>query len=431
MQHQIPIEQLTAHIGPHLPSMVQAIESCVHCGFCLSVCPTYLALGQELDSPRGRIVLMKSVLEGQIGLEQALLHIDRCLGCLACTVACPSGVRYGELLTPFRAYARSNVSPGWTKRMERRLVENTLPHTRRFRTAARLGRLARPVRPVLPEALQRMLDLLPERLPPARSLPALVPAQGPRRARVALLAGCVQPVLAPDINWATLRVLARNGVEVVIPPGQGCCGALQLHTGDLDGARRLARHNLRTFPRDVDAILSNAAGCGSGMQEYAHLFRGRKEEPGASEFASKARDVSQFLDELGLLPPPPLPHPLKAAYHDACHLSNAQNITTAPRRLLGAIPNLELLEIPDGATCCGSAGIYNLQQPQVAAQLGRRKADFILKTGAEAVALGNIGCMIQIRTYLQAVGKLLPIFHTFELLDMAYANRDSQSASTT
>jgi glycolate oxidase iron-sulfur subunit len=266
-----------------------------------------------------------------------------------------------------------------------------------------------------------MLDLLPDRLPAHQPLPALTPAEGQRRARAALLVGCVQEVLAPEINWATLRVLAKNGVEVLVPPGQGCCGALLSHTGDHAQARALARQNLKAFPKDVDVILTNAAGCGSGMKEYELLFKGLRDEAVASAFAHKVQDISQFLASLGLVPPPPIPQPLLVAYHDACHLAHAQGITAQPRSLLAAIPNLTLIGIKDSDTCCGSAGSYNLEQPEIAAELGRRKAQNIVQSGAQAVAMCNIGCMIQIRNHLQTVGKLLPVFHVMELLDMAYS----------
>jgi glycolate oxidase iron-sulfur subunit len=419
MQHTIATSHLQKSVGPQITEMVHAIEACVHCGFCLAVCPTYQVLGEEMDSPRGRIVLMKSVLEEEIKLAEAMPFIDRCLGCLGCVTACPSGVHYGDLVTPFRAYARGQLSPGAMDRLQHTLVTQTLPYPERFRTAAVFGKLGRVVQKALPEELSVMLDLLPDRLPPNSPLPELTPAEGPRRARVALLAGCVQQVLAPEINWATLRVLAKNGVEVVIPPEQGCCGALLLHTGDHEQARQLARNNLKAFPKDVDAILTNAAGCGSGMKEYALLFKDCREEALAQEFAGQVQDVSQFLAALEITPPP-LPQPLKVAYHDACHLAHAQGVTAAPRRLLSAIPNLTLVEIPDGAICCGSAGSYNITQPEIAGELGRRKAANITLTGAEAVAAGNIGCMVQIRTKLQSLGKLLPVFHTIEILDLAY-----------
>ena len=421
MQHTISSLQWIEKIGPQLEEMAGAIEACVHCGFCLPVCPTYLVLGEEMDSPRGRIYLMKSVLEGDLAVQDAMPFIDRCLGCLACVTACPSGVRYGDLVTPFRAYARGQAGYGFWERLQHTLVNETLPYPGRFRSAAAMGKLAKPLRGALPKEMQNMLALLPERLPASSDLPARVPAEGQRRARVALLVGCVQQILAPEINWATLRVLARNGVEVVIPAEQVCCGALLLHTGDHEQARRLARQNLRAFPDDIDAVLTNAAGCGSGMKEYALLFKGLPEEEAALQFTGRVQDVSQFLSGLGLAEPPGLPQPLKAVYHDACHLAYAQGITDAPRRLLSALPNLTLLETTDGGLCCGSAGVYNLEQPDIASELGRRKADTILQSNAEAVVAGNIGCMVQIRTHLQALGKSLPVFHTFELLDMAYS----------
>jgi len=420
MQHTISISSWREEIGPQLEEMAQAIESCVHCGFCLPVCPTYQVLGEEMDSPRGRIFLMKSVLEGDLTFQDASPYIDRCLGCLACVTACPSGVKYGELVSPYRAYAQSRVSHSLMERVRHILVKETLPHRDRFRSAASLGRLAKPFANAFPEELRGMLSLLPEKLPLASRLPELTPAEGKRRARVALLIGCVQHVLAPEINWATLRVLSRNGVEVIIPQDQVCCGALLMHTGDYPEARNLARRNLEVFPQDVDAVLTNAAGCGSGMKEYEFLFKGLEEEQAAGEFARRVQDVSQFLVELGPVEASPLPQALKVAYHDACHLAHAQGILEPPRRLLAAIPNLTLLEIADGGTCCGSAGTYNLEQPVIAAQLGRLKAGNILESGGEAVVTGNIGCMVQIGNYLQAQGKMLPVFHTIELLDMAY-----------
>jgi len=232
-----------------------------------------------------------------------------------------------------------------------------------------------------------------------------------------LLAGCVQQALDPDLNWATLRVLAANGVEVLIPPGQGCCGALDLHTGDADRARSLGARNLKVFPGDVDAILTNAAGCGSGMKEYALLFKGMPDEDAARAFADRIVDVSVFLDQLGFQAPPALPQPLKLAYHDACHLAHAQGIQAPPRRLLASVPNLTVLEIAEGDVCCGSAGTYNLEQPAVARELGRRKAANVVETGADMVATGNIGCMLQIRSHL---ARPLPALHTMEVLERAY-----------
>lgn len=416
MQHAIPLDQY----GARGKLMGRAVEKCVHCGFCLSTCPTYQVLGDEADSPRGRILLMKSVLEGGLPLESALPYIDRCLGCLSCVTTCPSGVPYHELITPFRAYAEEHRSRPLMKRVQRALVHTTLPHPDRFRAATKAGRLAQPLGRILPVELRGMLSLLPDHLPATQPFPEVYPAEGPRRARVALLIGCVQNVLAPEINWATLRVLARNGVEVIIPPGQGCCGALTLHTGDNERSQHMARRNLRAFSQEVDAIVTNAAGCGSGMKEYGMLFKGTPDEEAALTFARKVKDVSVLLAELGLLAPPPLAKPLKLAYHDACHLAHAQGVTAAPRQLLRAIPNVTLLEIPQSEICCGSAGTYNLEQPDVAQALGRRKAENILNTGCEAIVAGNIGCIVQIGAHLTPLGQRLPIYHTLEILDRAY-----------
>ncbi len=416
MQHSIPVETL----GPQGQAMAFAIASCVHCGFCLPACPTYQVLGQEMDSPRGRILLMKSALEGSLTVEETLPYIDRCLGCQGCVTACPSGVRYGDLVTLYRAHAEGQRKRPFMAQVRRALVRETIPYPNRFRVAAVAGKIGKTVEGLVPADLRGMLALLPEKMPEARPLPAFYPAEGPRRARVALLAGCVQQALAPDFNWATLRVLAKNGVEVVIPAGQECCGALGMHQGEAEEARRHARANLRVFPRDIDAIITNAAGCGSGLHEYPLLFVGLPEAEAAAELAHKAVDIAVFLDQLGIVVLPPLPQPLKVAYHDACHLAHAQKVTDPPRKLLRSIPNLTLLEIPEGELCCGSAGTYNIEQPEIASELGRRKAANILKTDADAVAAGNIGCLVQIRTHLQAAGHPLPIYHTIELLDAAY-----------
>ncbi len=413
MRHSIPVDSL----GPQAPSMAEAVASCVHCGFCLPACPTYLALGEEMDSPRGRILLMKGALEGELSQEEVLPHVDRCLGCLACVTACPSGVEYGELLTPFREMTEKGRSRSAMEELSRTLTNQTLPYPGRFRAAAILGRYTKLLKPFLPAALQTMLDLLPERLPPRVALPRLAPARGERRARVALLSGCAQQVLAPGINSATVEVLTSNSVEVVIPPRQVCCGALSMHTGAADQARALARRNFDAFNLDeVDAVVTNAAGCGSGMHEYPLLFAGEAEELAAREFADKVQDVTVFLDALGIEPPPALPAPMTVAYHDACHLAHAQGVTDAPRRLLAAVQNLTLVPIPEGEICCGSAGSYNIDQPEIAAELGQRKARAILSTGAQAVITGNIGCMTQIDNHLRRLGKHLPIYHTVELL---------------
>lgn len=422
MQHTIPVEQL----GIEGKVMAHAIEACVHCGFCLAACPTYAVLGEEMDSPRGRIFLMKSALEGSLTVEETLPYIDRCLGCVACVPACPSGVPYGELLPLYRAHAASHRRRGLMESVAHTLVHETLPYPDRFRLAALAGKAGKLVQGALPGPFQAMLNLLPDDLPNSKPLPEFThaerstAAEGGRRARVVLLAGCVQQALAPEINWATVRVLAKNGVEVLIPKEQGCCGSLGLHAGELERARALARVNLRAFRRDVDAVLTNAAGCGSGMKEYGVLFAGQPEAAEAEALAVRVRDVSEFLAELGLTPPPALREPLVVAYHDACHLAHAQGISAAPRQLLRSIPNLTLVDIPEGEMCCGSAGTYNLEQPELANVFGRRKARNILSTGAQAAVTGNIGCLIQIRSHLQKLGQSRPVYHTLELLDQAY-----------
>jgi len=419
MLHQID----TSKHGRNAENMAEQVKTCVHCGFCLPVCPTYKVLGEEMDSPRGRIILMKGVLEENLEVNDALPYLDRCLGCLACVPACPSGVRYEELIAPFRALPGVRESRRASDRVLRLLIENVLPYPRRFRAAASLGIRFKRLERVVPSSIAPLLGLLPDRLPAKRSLPEIQPATGKRRARVALVAGCAQEVLAPAISDACLKVLSRNGVEILIPRKQGCCGSLALHSGAADQARALARNNLAAFPRDVDAVITTAAGCGSGMKQYPVLFRGDADEDRAREFASKVRDVATFLDDLGFVDPPPaLPHPWKVAYHDACHLLHAQGIREAPRRLLRAIPNLELVDVPDGETCCGSAGTYNMEQPEIATELGKRKAQNILATGAEALAAGNIGCLVQIQNRLAAVGHPLPVYHTIQILDLAYSS---------
>ncbi|MBS1860609.1 MAG: 4Fe-4S dicluster domain-containing protein [Actinobacteria bacterium] len=418
MKHEIPVEEL----GVRGPLMADPIAACVHCGFCLPSCPTYVTMGEEMDSPRGRIFLIKEVLEGKLEVELAQPYLDNCLGCQACETACPSGVRYGELITEFRGRVEPRRRRPVAERARRELALRTLPHGKRFRAAARAGAVARKLRAAVPRTVRPMVDLLPERLPPARPLPCRFAAQGERRARVALLAGCVQQQLDPEIGWAAGRVLARNGVEVIVPAGQGCCGSLAMHSGEAEGARRLARRNLAAFPEDVDAVITTAAGCGSGMKEYGALFLGEPEEAQAGALAGRTRDVADFLYALGLAEPPPaLACPRRVAYQDACHLAHAQKVTAPPRRLLSAIEGLELLEPAEAGLCCGSAGIYSLERPEVAAELGERKARNLLATGAAILASGNIGCLTQLQSHLARLGHPIPALHTVQVLDRAYS----------
>ena len=407
--------------GPLGQPMANAVQACVHCGFCLAACPTYRELGQEMDTPRGRIVLMKQVLEGDLPLADALPHVDRCLGCLACEPACPSGVAYRNLLSPFRALAEKKRRRPFMERVRRWLVSATLPYPARFRLAAWAGRFAREFAPLFPKSFRPMLGLIPAQLPPRQTWPEITPAHGPRRARVALLIGCAQQVLDPDINTATIEVLSRNGVEVIIPGAQGCCGALSWHVGDLPAARRFARKNIAAFPEDVDAIVTNAAGCGSGLHEYHLILAGTDIAGAADKFRHRVCDVNVFLARLGgLAPMPGFGHPLRIACHDACHLLNAQGVREEPRELLRAIPGADIVELPDPHLCCGSAGTYNIDQPDIAANLGAAKARAIAGTGADVVATGNIGCLTQLTLHLSLERTPIPVRHTMQILRDAY-----------
>ncbi|MFN4073881.1 MAG: glycolate oxidase subunit GlcF [Thermus sp.] len=414
MQHRIPVETL----GKEGEVMAHAIEACVHCGFCLPTCPTYLVLQEEMDSPRGRIFLMKEVLEGNLPLEEALPYLDRCLACQACVTACPSGVPYGELIATFRLHTEKKRHRYPLELAYRQSLLRILPYPERFRPLAGLGSRLKPLlKPLpLPKALKAPIALLPDRLPERESYQEVYPAKGQRRARVGILLGCAQQVLRPSINRATIRVLQENGVEVWVAQEQVCCGALNLHAGDKEGARALARRNLQVF-REVDYVVTNAAGCGSGMKEYPLLFLGEPEEEEARALAAKVKDLTVILEELGFIPPPPPPKPLRVAYHDACHLAHAQGVREAPRRVLKA-SGVEVLEPKEWEICCGSAGTYNLFQPEIAEVLGRRKAENLQATQPDLVVTGNIGCLTQIQAYLD---QGIPIVHTAELLEMLYA----------
>ncbi|MCO8124867.1 heterodisulfide reductase-related iron-sulfur binding cluster [Stieleria sp. TO1_6] len=422
MRHEIKPQQ---H-GPLGQSMADAVSTCVHCGFCLSACPTYHELGRETDSPRGRIVLMKEVLEGALPLETAAPHLDACLGCVSCVPACPSEVAYGDLISSFRATQEPARKRGLGDRFKRTLAQWTLPYPSRFRMAAFTGRLVKPLAGLMPAPIRVMLDLLPAKLPAAQPLRELYQAKGTRRGRVALLAGCAQTVLDPDINLATIDVLNRNGIDVIVPRSQSCCGALSWHVGNLNQARRFAKLNLDAFPADVDAIVTNAAGCGSGMHEYGLMLKGTADQQRAAEFSRRVCDVSVYLSRLGDLQPlPPQTNGgsaqnLRVAYHDACHLSNAQGVRREPRQLLQLIPGLELIEIAEGHLCCGSAGSYNIDQPEIAGSLGRQKAAAVIASGADVVAMGNIGCLTQIENHLRAAGSTIRVRHTMQVLRDAY-----------
>lgn len=414
MLHEIKPEE---H-GARGADMAAAVGTCVHCGFCLPACPTYQELEQEQDSPRGRIILMKLVLEGSLDAKEAAPHIDRCLGCLACVTHCPSGVPYGDLISSYRDEQRAKGNK--PKSLATILARLTLPYPKRFKIAATVGRMTKGLKWLAPKSLRPMLDLVPDELPPAQSLPEVNPAIGVRRGRVALQAGCAQQILAPDINASAVRVLTRNGIEVVIPPHQGCCGALSWHTGQGDEAAQFARQLIASIPSDVDYFVTTAAGCGSAIHEYALLLRGTEMESAAAALAKKTLDISVYLDQIELQKIPPLESPIRVAYHDACHLAHAQGVRAAPRRLLERIPGLELISLPDADTCCGSAGTYNIEQPEIAGKLGVRKAQAVLETGASMVVSGNIGCLVQIEKHLRNRSDRVAILHTVQILDRAY-----------
>lgn len=414
MLHNIDTEKL----GPRGEAMGKAVGTCVHCGFCLPACPTYQELGSEMDSPRGRILLMKSVLEGELKVEQAAEHIDRCLGCLACVTHCPSGVEYGDLISSYRDHVRSSGARRWSLRDF--LVEQTLPYKDRFRWAIKLAHWTAPLRRMVPSSLRPMLELVPESLPPEEKLPEFTPAVGRRRGRVALLAGCAQQVLAPDINMSAIRVLSRNGIEVVVPREQGCCGALSWHTGNGQAAQNFANRLIDSIPSDVDNFLTTAAGCGSAIAEYPLLMAGTTTEDAAERLRDKTMDVSVYLAQLDLEPVPALWQPRRIAYHDACHLAHAQGVRKQPRRILEQIPGLEVVELTDRDTCCGSAGTYNIEQPDLARDLGNRKVADILQQGVSAVVSGNIGCLVQIEKHLKTKTNQVAVLHTVQVLDRAY-----------
>ena len=423
---------------PHDPNAPQRsyrdlIADCVHCGFCLPACPTYNSWGEEMDSPRGRIDLMKGTADGVIALDAIVGgHIDACLGCMACVTACPSGVRYDLLIEATRARVEEEVPRSAGDRAFREFVFSLFPYPGRLRMmipglwlGSKLGlvRLAGgPLGRLLPPRLRQLATMAPPiRLrDTAHRLPARTRAKGTQRGRVALVAGCVQRTFFPGVNDATLRVLAAEGIEVIVPRAQGCCGALSLHSGRLDEAKRFATALIERFEHDeVDAVIVNAAGCGSSLKEYGEIFASDPVWAArAARFAAKVRDVNEYL---AMLEPraPRAAMPLRVAYHDACHLAHAQRIRSQPRELLRTIPELEVLEIPDGDQCCGSAGTYNLFQPEAAHEIGSRKVENVLSVAPDLVASANPGCTLQMQAILRERGVELRAAHPIELLDAA------------
>ena len=432
------------------------VKDCVHCGFCLPACPTYSLWGEEMDSPRGRIYLVSQLLDGAPLTPAAGEHFDRCLGCMACMTACPSGVQYDQIIEAAREWTEaadaepsdefsdglgpSGVAPGGALPEARRPLRDRLtragifalfPYPERLRVAiaplrvlqrtgadrliARTGLVGR----VSPAAEQALRLAPPASRPmPAGRFPSRVAARGERRAVVGMLTGCVQSVFFPRVNAATARVLAAEGCDVIIPRAQGCCGALSLHSGRAAEAVKFAQRTIETFEAaGVDTIVVNSAGCGSAMKEYERLFTDSPSWAArAAALSAKVRDLAEFLDALG---PVAERHPvaLRAAYHDACHLGHAQRITAAPRALLHGIPELELVELRDAGVCCGSAGVYNLLQPDASRELGSRKADSVIASGASLLISANPGCTLQISAELAARGVSLRTAHTAEILD--------------
>jgi glycolate oxidase iron-sulfur subunit len=425
-------EAKASSFDAHHPPDRELLADCVHCGFCLPACPTYVLWGEEMDSPRGRIYMMQKAADGEAPLnENFKRHIDQCLGCMACMTACPSGVQYGKLIEDTRAQVERNIPRPASDSLFRRMLFATFPH------ASRLRAMALPLRVYQRSGLQKLvrgsglLKLLPKRFAAMEALLPVVPANysakmpvrtaanGIQRRRVGMLSGCVQQVFFAHVNAATARVLAAEGCEVITPAVQECCGALMLHSGLEDQAAEMAKKMIAAFEAaEVETIVINAAGCGSTMKEYGHLLR---DDPAwaarARAFSAKCKDIAEVLCELEPVAPRN-PLPVRVAYHDACHLRHAQGIFREPRQVLLGVPGLEIAEIAEASLCCGSAGVYNLLQPEPAEQLGDRKVANLLETRAAAVVSANPGCLLQLMSGLRRRGeKAMPAFHMVELLD--------------
>ncbi|HEX4030763.1 MAG TPA: heterodisulfide reductase-related iron-sulfur binding cluster [Terracidiphilus sp.] len=435
-------EDRPSSFDAHHPPEKQHIDDCVHCGFCLPACPTYVLWGDEMDSPRGRIYMIKKAAQGEAPLDARFrTHMDNCLGCMACMTACPSGVEYNKLIEPTRAQIERNIPRSAGESLFRKLLFATFPHPARLRLLAIPLRIyqksglralthAIGIPKLLPKRLAAMESLLPE-VPSSvfSRLPATIAPRTAKRRRVGMLSGCVQQVFFPHVNAATARVLAAEGCEVIIPRQQPCCGALMVHSGVEHAAIALAKQMIELFDAaQVDTVVINSAGCGSTMKEYGYLLR---DDPAwaarAAAFSARCRDISEILMELE---PRAERHPLKLriAYHDACHLQHAQGVREQPRTLLAGIPDLEVAEIPESSLCCGSAGVYNLLEPDTANQLGDRKVDNLLTTNAQAVLSANPGCLLQLMNGLRRRGmKAMPAFHMVELLDASIRGVSAES----
>ncbi len=429
-----PVNGKTRVFDDQHPPSADLLNVCVHCGFCLQTCPTYTLWGKEMDSPRGRIHLINMAVEGEVALTDLYVsHFDHCLGCQACVTACPSGIKYGKLIEAMRSQVERLYRRPLRERILRRMIAATFSRPARLRKLAvalrvyqRLGlqRLVHALHltSLLPRSLRAMEQLLPDlsRKESSAALPPRIAAQGEKRRAVAMVTGCVQSVFTAQVNAATARVLAAEGCEVLTPPDQGCCGALLLDLGQEAEALAMARRMIDLFERlQVDAIIVNAAGCGAALKDYGYLLR---DDPvyrdRAIAFSAKCKDPSELLAELPARAPRRTIS-LKVGYHDPCHLQHAQALTAPPRAALRTIPGVELLELPEAALCCGSAGVYNLLQPETGHQLGQRKVNNIVSTPAQVVATGNPGCQLQISALLNEKGHPLPVMHYMELLDAA------------
>lgn len=415
MRTEFTPEQLT---DPGTARANEILRACVHCGFCTATCPTYQVLGDELDSPRGRIYLIKDMLENdRVPDEKTVKHIDRCLSCLACMTTCPSGVHYMHLVDHARAYIDRNYKRRWDDRALRWILARIIPYPTRFRLALFAAGLARPFRRLIPDArLRAMIGMAPGRLPPVsrNDDPQTFPAAGQKIKRVALMTGCAQKALNTDINDATIRLLTRMGVEVVIPEGEGCCGSLTHHMGKEDLAHGSAAANIRAWSREMDgdgldAIVINTSGCGTTVKDYGHMFRNDPLAADAARVSAIAKDVTEVLADLDLPQQPS--RGLKVGYHAACSLQHGQKIKDAPKDLLKKA-GFEVATPADPHLCCGSAGTYNLMQPEISGKLRDRKVRTLDATQPDLIAAGNIGCMMQI-----GQGTDTPIVHTVELID--------------
>lgn len=428
-------------IGQSIP--YERFLDCVHCGLCTSACPTYVETGDENDSPRGRIYLMRAVVNGRLDLTDKVRgHLDLCLDCRSCETACPSGVQYGRLLEPFRiemqaqpqdAQSTAPSRPDWFHRW---IMYGLFPDRKRMAWALAPARWMQKLKldrvidrtginRLLPQRLRRMQEQLPQLKPTEAALPLRLPAIGTRRATVGLFIGCVADAMFRHVHWATARVLQQNGCEVVIPQSQQCCGAIHYHSGASEPAVDLIHQNIQAFADEsLDAIVVNVAGCGAMLKDYGHILDELKPDGNhveVDEFVGRMKDVSEFLVELGIVPPTGTIN-TTVAYQDACHLQHAQKIVAEPRALLNQIPGIKVVPVAEPELCCGAAGSYNLTQPDMADRLGKRRIKHLLATKPDVIASGNAGCSMQLQAQLRQAGREVPVLHPIELLDLSYRN---------